>query len=159
MLCTLTLTATACGIGSDDTQTGDTRPDAAPTTSPANPDHTGDSQEDNSGQDNDSSEQTQPATPSSLPPGPVITEGVHPTDLVVSCSENLDYITGALSDADGEVVEPCNDLSLLRVRFPVASIQDLLDVRDSLRSVGLDAAVIPALDPGDLGTGTEDDPS
>jgi hypothetical protein len=102
------------------------------------------------GQSSDPSELSAPSTRSSLPPGPVVTDGVHPTDLTVSCSGDTASLIEIITDAGGEIVEQCSVLNLLRVRFPVASAPELLQVRDSLRSEGLDAVVILVLDPDDL---------
>lgn len=142
------LTAAACGASADVAQ---------PTDSQTTLTTQGSGQREN--WQSDDGDQSEPTTRTSLAPGPVVTNGVHPTDLAVSCSGDSDSLVALINDVGGQVVEQCNEVNLLRARFPVSSLPDLLDVRDTLRSEGLDALVIPELDPGDLGTGTEDDPA
>ncbi len=50
------------------------------------------------GQSSDPSELSVPSTRSSLPPGPVVTDGVHPTDLTVSCSGDTASLIEIVTD-------------------------------------------------------------
>lgn len=102
---------------------------------------------------------SQPTARTSLPPGPVVVDGFHPTDLSIACSGDQDSLVEAIGGERGEIIDQCGNLGLLRARFPVGTVQELLEVRDRLRSHGIDASVIPVLDPGDLGTGSEGDPA
>ena len=144
LVCVTAMVSIACGDSSNTL-----RPIDNPTTAPTQTTET--SQD---GQSGDPSELSAPSTRSSLPPGPVVTDGVHPTDLAVSCSGDESSLIEIVTRAGGEIVEPCSVLDLLRVRFSVNSTLELLQVRDGLRSEGLDAAVILVLDPDDLESGT-----
>ncbi len=148
LLSAFALTAAACGASAEVTQQTDSQ--ATLTTQSRG------QVEDGQVDDDDPSE---PSTRTSLAPGPMVTNGVHPTDLAVSCLSDSGSLVRLISDFGGEVVGECNELNMLRTRFQVSSLADLLDVRDALRSDGIDASVIATLDPGDLGEGTEDDPA
>lgn len=65
----------------------------------------------------------------------------------------------AVKAEEGDVVEVDEHLGIIRARFPVTSLEELLAVRDRLRAKGLDATLIQELDPHDLGSGREDDPA
>ena len=70
-----------------------------------------------------------------------------------------DEVIKAVTAAGGTVVSTDDRLGLVRFRFAVANVTELLRVRDALRAQGINAMVIPALEPGQLGSGGKDDPA
>ncbi len=94
-----------------------------------------------------------------LAAGPAAVRDIVDDQLVIAADPGDAYVTDAVADLDGEVVSTDDKLDLVRVRFDVGNVDDLLKVRDELRSRGVDARVIAALDPGSLGSGSKDDPA
>lgn len=98
-------------------------------------------------------------SPPPLDPGPAEVGDVVEDELAVVTHPDDPYVVDAVARAGGDVVSTDDQLGILRVRFDVAGVAELLRIRDELRAAGVDARVIPALDPGDLGTGSPDDPA
>lgn len=146
---------TVTGCGDDDTEGLQSAGDDTAATSPHDEDDTATASP--LGQDDSTVGSVDSPRPS-LPPGPQVDDGVVADQLVVTGAADSDYVVARIEDAGGTVVEETNE-GTLRVRFDVNSLDELLEIRDELRAVGIDAAVIAELGPDSLGDGSDENPA
>lgn len=98
------------------------------------------------------------ATTSSLEEAIEPTDG-SVTDLLIAGTSDRAAVEAAVVVAGGQLFPVPGSTTEWRARFEPQSIEELLVIRDALRAQGLNAAVVARLEPGDLGSGTPDDPA
>jgi hypothetical protein len=82
-----------------------------------------------------------------LSPGPQVPAGaqVKVDELVITDDGDPESLRTEVAAAGGELVSSDQRIGVHVARFPVASVDELLEVRDLLRERGVDAAVNPVI--------------